>query len=162
MQAVAARAGQALAPHEDGHSARLVHQLGRQGHGVGRAAKKRCPQALAFWRHMIGQDAHGAVLAQFAHHVAHASQRGRHGAQAGAVAHMLHHFDHPALVGRAVHHGQVAVLPVEALGHHLRGNFKAAQVRGQKDNAALLGVSLLDMLDALPECGHGLAQPQAG
>ena len=54
------------------------------------------------------------------------------------------------------------MLLMKAFGDHLRRDFKATQMRRQKNNAALLGVGLLDVLKALPECGHGLAQPQAG
>ena len=79
MDPVAGTTSKTFAPDQQWDRTRLLHKATSQRHRVGRFAEKRCPHAHAFWRDLIGQQAHRFAAPQRAQHLAHSGQRGWRG-----------------------------------------------------------------------------------
>ncbi len=166
MHHEASAAAQALAPQQHRHSTGLLHHARGQGHGVGRLAEERRPHALAFGRHLVGQQSHDLAALQGPQHQPHAGERGRRRGQAWAVARGFFHLAQESLAGRAIQHGE-RLGGAKAFHDGARRHLETAQVGREQQRALTLGDGGFDDLGAFPahQVRDGLRlrhQPQPG
>src|SRR5436853_7683832 len=134
---IAGAARQPPCVSEKARDALALGEPGGERHGVGRAAEELGPFALAYARHLVGQEPDRLAAPERGEYLAHAGEIRRHEANVGPLAALAHERLEPPQPGRAVEHR--ARPSARCM---LRGAFDAAQVRR--------------------ETGQGLAAPARG
>ncbi len=130
MQAIAAPLGQAFSKGHDHRRIRRRLQPRDQRHGVGRAAEKIRPYAFSHPRRLIRQDADRFAALQCPVEQTHALQARRREAHLTVHAAGFHHGFQTGTFGRTVQHRQRQTLRTV-----MRGNFKTAEMGGEKNEA---------------------------